>query len=506
MFRLIRLNADFDHMTYVLAFDKEVVASVLTQEQGISGYEYLEKIVQVGFDIPPAELSKLKQLLAQALESLDFMTNLGEENLIRWVDFAAGGLDKLIRTPRDVVRYINGLAVNGGLVSDEVNPVDLAAIEAIRTFAPEFYSFIRNNRDIVIGPTGGTLMIRDQTTQEGHRRRLDEALSLVKPELQPAIREICSQLFPETEPLNDGPTFASGDYEGWRKERRICTVDFFPRYFYLRPSEQEVSQAEFVLIIGGAGNRDELVTRLDQMVDVGRIDNFLRRLGDAAAEVPEKDIESLVLALFEIGDKLSTGLRSDNQLLAVSSVIHKLLARLPESARQSTLLTAATSTSSLGTVVYFTRLFSEDSRGERQLIDEARWKEVINNLVTRIRAAAEGTTLISSPHFAILLYRWRDWAPIEESQKFVERLVESDDGVLDFVQGMLTPKSTTVGKYAARMGWYFPTEGVKGFIAPELLVKPLQRIKRERWADVTDLQREAINAFFESREPDSELL
>lgn len=45
MFRLIRLNADFDGMTYVLAFDRDVVASVLTQEQGVSGSEYLEKIV-----------------------------------------------------------------------------------------------------------------------------------------------------------------------------------------------------------------------------------------------------------------------------------------------------------------------------------------------------------------------------------------------------------------------------------------------------------------------------
>ena len=70
MFRLIRLNADFDRMTYVLAFDRDVVASVLTQEQGVSGSEYLEKIVQVGFDIPPAEPDKLKRLFSQELDKL----------------------------------------------------------------------------------------------------------------------------------------------------------------------------------------------------------------------------------------------------------------------------------------------------------------------------------------------------------------------------------------------------------------------------------------------------
>ena len=164
MFRLIRLNADFDQMTYVLAFDRDVVASVLTQEQGVSGNEYLEKIVQVGFDIPAAEPSKLKRLFSQALENSDFLANIGEENIIRWFDLQAGRLDKLIRTPRDVVRYINGLVLNGGIVLDEVNAVDLAAVEAIRTFAPEFYAFIRDNRDIVVGPTGGSLSIGEQST------------------------------------------------------------------------------------------------------------------------------------------------------------------------------------------------------------------------------------------------------------------------------------------------------------------------------------------------------
>ena len=45
MFRLIRLNADFDHMSYVLAFDRDVVASALTQEQGVSGSEYLGSLL-----------------------------------------------------------------------------------------------------------------------------------------------------------------------------------------------------------------------------------------------------------------------------------------------------------------------------------------------------------------------------------------------------------------------------------------------------------------------------
>ena len=496
MFRLIRLNADFDRMTYVLAFDRNVVASVLTQEQGVSGSEYLEKIVQVGFDIPPAEPDKLQRLLSQSLNNLGYLTNSSEENLIRWIDLKAGGLDKLIRTPRDVVRYVNGLAINGGIVSDEVNPVDLAGIEGIRTFAPELYSFIRDNRDIVVGPTGGSFSMSDPNTSELHRKQLDEAYSRCKPELQTAIREICLQLFPEIETLNNGSTFGGGFYEAWRKSRRICTVDYFPRYFYLRPSDEEVTQAEFEAIVGYAGNHAQLVIRLGELVGSGKIDNFLGRLGDAAPDLPEEDIESAVLALFDTGDKLETGLWSDNQLLSVGSVVHKLLTRLTEPERLSVLLKAAAKSISLGAVVYFTRLYGEHSQMEKALLGEAGWNNVRNRLVTRISTAAEDLSLAQSPHLDILLYRWREWAPIEDSRMFVKRLTESDDGVLAFLQGMIAQKSSSAGKYASRTGWYLPIDGVSEFIDPKVLVKPLQQIKRERWADMNDLQREATDAFF----------
>ena len=503
MFRLIRLNADFDRMTYVLAFDRDVVASVLTQEQGVSGNAYLEKIVQVGFDIPPAEPGKLKGLFSQALDNIDFMANMDEKDFIRWIDLQTGGLDKLLRTPRDVVRYINGLAVNGGIVSDKVNPVDLAAVEAIRTFAPEFYAFIRNNRDIVVGPTGGSFGLGDQPTREYHRRQLDEASSLGDSELKTPIREICRQLFPETETFYDGATFGGGYYDAWRQAKRICTVDFFPRYFYLRPSDQEVTQAEFDAIVGDAGNHTQLMNRIEKLVDTAKIDNFLGRLEDAATGLPEEHAEALVLALFDLGDKLEAGLGSANELLRMAGVVHKLLVRLTEPARGNIVLKAAATASSLGGVVYFTRLYSEHSRVERQLLDEAEWNEVIDKLVTRVSAAAEDMTLAQSPHLGILLYRWKEWAPTEDSQRFVERLTGSDDGVLDFLQGMISQRSTSVGRYASRRGWYLPIDGVKEFIDPEVLVGPLQRIKRERWADMTDLQRAATDAFFEARESSS---
>ena len=51
IFRLVRLTASFPNVIYLVAFDRKRVEDALTEE-GIDGRNYLEKIVQVSFDIP----------------------------------------------------------------------------------------------------------------------------------------------------------------------------------------------------------------------------------------------------------------------------------------------------------------------------------------------------------------------------------------------------------------------------------------------------------------------
>ena len=502
MFRLIRLNADFDSVTYVLAFDRNVVESVLRMEQGVSGHEYLEKIVQVGFDIPPAEPSKLKQIFLQKTQSLGLFSPSDADNSIRWINLEAVGFYQLIRTPRDVVRYANGLIVNGGIVKDEVNPVDFAALEAIRTFAPDLYAFIRGNRDIVVGLSALAPIIGQETPSGDYRARVEEALLLCNPDLRDALREICKQLFPQIAVAYGHTPYRNSFYDGWRRAKRICTNEFFPRYFYLRPSEQEVSQAEFEGLVRIESDHDTRVAQLGELIDSGKIDNFLERLGDSNTEVPEEFIQPIVLALFDLGDKLTTGLQWIHQLLRVSGVVHKLLLRQQEATRLSILLTVAKESVSLGAAVYFVRLWCQPSQSESKLIDEEGWDEIRSYLLGRIRAAASDMTLANSPHLAILLYRWKEWGLIEEIREFADRLVESDDGVLVFLQGMMAQKSTSVGEYAALQGWHIPLENVGEFVDVETLHKSVQRIKIERGDDVSALARAAIEAFMEGMTPE----
>ena len=76
-----------------------------------------------------------------------------------------------------------------------------------------------------------------------------------------------------------------------------------------------MTQSEFDAIIRVADDREQLALRLCELVDKGRIDNFLIRLRDTALDLPEDRIESAALAVFDTGDKLTTGLWPVHQLL-----------------------------------------------------------------------------------------------------------------------------------------------------------------------------------------------
>jgi predicted KAP-like P-loop ATPase len=51
IFQLVKASADFPNLVYMLCFERQIITKSLTTE-AFNGQDYLEKIIQVGFDIP----------------------------------------------------------------------------------------------------------------------------------------------------------------------------------------------------------------------------------------------------------------------------------------------------------------------------------------------------------------------------------------------------------------------------------------------------------------------
>ena len=84
IFQLVNSVAGFPHTVYLLSYDKDIVAHALDDVQGQRGAEYLEKIIQVPFDMPPIDEFRVRTILKEKLEAIRKDTNSEQFDEMHW--------------------------------------------------------------------------------------------------------------------------------------------------------------------------------------------------------------------------------------------------------------------------------------------------------------------------------------------------------------------------------------------------------------------------------------
>ena len=115
LLRMIRLNADFENVIYLLAFDKHVVEynlnepNVLNETSVIRGSDYLEKIIQVSFDLPQPSPQLITNLLRDEISKI--LSSLKTRKIAdqRFEKIWDHGFNKHFTNRRQIKRYVNGL-------------------------------------------------------------------------------------------------------------------------------------------------------------------------------------------------------------------------------------------------------------------------------------------------------------------------------------------------------------------------------------------------------------
>jgi predicted KAP-like P-loop ATPase len=151
IFQLVKLTARFPYIVYVLAFDRSAVADALKEVGVDSGEEYLEKIVQVSFDLPAISEATLTSFITEGIDSLLQKYKPAHFDTHRFGNLFHGGFRHAFSSVRQVRRFLNGLEFILSLIGKEVNGVDIVGVEALRTFHPRAFAVVRNHRDLFAG-------------------------------------------------------------------------------------------------------------------------------------------------------------------------------------------------------------------------------------------------------------------------------------------------------------------------------------------------------------------
>jgi len=463
LFKVIKALTDFPNVVYLLAFDRQVTAAALGENTSISGDDYLEKIIQVPFELPVIDTVTLRNAFLSRLNVI--LADAPEESFDKsyWARIYIEGIEPLIDVPRDIVRIINTLNVTYSAVKGEVNPVDFVAIEVVRVMLPDFYNIIRANENKFVGHSDNNTGPAAAELKAFH----DNWLSQMPEHRRKISKQIAKHLFPKLQSVWSNIYYSADRELEWRRTRRMCNADIFPIYFRLALPEGAISSQEMELLTANTVDADKFEATLLSAVQVKRADGtskaraLLDRLMDYVENgITTEAVPNVIKALFRIGDDL---LLETDELpemfevgndVRVSRIIYHLLKRVDPAARGTLMIDAIRGGRALRIAGYMIGVFSDaisKPESDAALMDAQSLHALESEFASKMRQAAGSGQLLNRPHLPNLLARWAQWGDINEIREWAEHVTADNEGLISFVACFLgKTRSRGFGDYTVK--------------------------------------------------------
>lgn len=495
IFQLVKMLGDFPNTVYLLAFDRDVVIKALQKVQEGPGEEYLEKIVQIPFELPVISKQEVESLLFSQLDELMVDIPEGKWDTTYWGNVYHSGLRYFFGNIRDVTRYINSLRFSFSMVKDEVNAIDFLTITALQVFEPGVYAGIRDNKDVFAGIFGEGSGGRDAVTAQA-KARCDEVLVRAVALNQAQVKELLEKLFPKLESIYSNTAYGYEWLASWRLSARVCSPDVFDTFFRLSIPKGELSQKEIETIIGLATEEQAFSESLMRLREDGRIVRLLERLEYYTREViPPERIATIVRVLMNIGDTFpegKQGMFETDTPMRILRLFHQLSRRFEDQTRRFELLKDAilNATGSIYTVVHevgvlgqqhgkWTSKKEQPEPEENRTVNAVQLEELENIACDKIRESAAAGRLGEHPNLVSILYSWQQWCPDggEAVSQFVKAMAKPNDGLIRLIQAFVGKSySQGIGDYVARTNWKINLKSVSEFISVDELTPKVRTL------------------------------
>ena len=268
MFGLVKANADFPNLIFLLLFQRDTVAENLGKALNVSGSDYLKKIIQLEFNIPAADERQMKTaLLDGILNSLleDEKENLEKDRLDAFLN---NYTSEYFQTLRDIYRFSTTLKFHTSLLRKtgalEVNAVDLVILETLRLLQPNVYHAIQKAKG-TLTVTPNQLELAKDEFPDAIGKALAKVQSILKSssdDVREQTEGMMSLLFPLAMHMaDDEEEMPEINPETMHSQRRVCDEKSFDLYFYFTvpPGEETSIDAFNTALQRGDFNRQERV-------------------------------------------------------------------------------------------------------------------------------------------------------------------------------------------------------------------------------------------------------
>jgi len=308
IFRLIKGIADFDNITYVLLFDREVVSKSLVKYKAEKGSKYLDKVIQYPLTIPQPYTAKVIRLLTDRLDSL--LSTMGNGNY--HFDENDWGevyrlLSRYIKNVRDVNKIFDAFSFEYISISKDVNFVDFFVITLIRLHVHELYLVIKNKPELFNYDLAYTRLGMYGTDDD--RKRQEEIVKRIKddyPELDNHL-DLLQTVFPVFSSY--GPRSINGDHN----RKSIADKFYFENYFSMTVSEDKLSFDKYHTYLDLLINEIELFKNELKRLNSDKIQQFFKMYEAHTSDNITDDLRMKVIhnIVYSIGQKNDRDFRKD---------------------------------------------------------------------------------------------------------------------------------------------------------------------------------------------------
>lgn len=479
IFQIVKSIGDFTNTVYLLSLDKEHVTRIL----GEDSEEYLEKLIQLPFEVPAISKQDLENILFDRLKNIILLVPEDAWQTEYWADVYYSTIKFFFESCRDITRYINTLSFGFVRVKEVVNPVDFFALTAIRVFEPNIYDGIRDNKDLFADLINNVYQFDKQKMGED-KIRCDEILNRAERFPPEMLLQLLMQLFPRLRSIYQPNVSFYHSEQLARKNKRICSPDVFDIYFRLSMPSGYIPDSEMDAILLAANHEEDFAQALLRLNQDDRVTKFLDLLdGVAVNKIPIENIRNVINALMDSADLFGQGetnLISFNTPMRIHRIFHQLLRRLPTTTERFAIYRDAivNSKNSLYIIVHELseqekeHIETEDTYvpAEHRDFTSGQLHELQSLAVGKIIYWAELGRLIEHPNLLPILYAWKKWGNKEACSNYIIEATKNDRGIVAFLYAALKePVEEAISKQEKNAQWQESLKNIEEFVPPSII-------------------------------------
>ena len=493
--RLVRLVADFPRVSYLLAFDRQRVEEALGRGDAAVGRDYLEKIVQVSHPLPIPDRQVLRQIATGALDTVIDGSKARPLDETYWRRVFLPVIDPLLRTPRDVVRYSNG--VRGALraLGEEVNLVDVLALEAYRVLMPEIVDRLARLTPALTTVGSGFIGLSSpyDGRQAEYKAQLEQLVASAG-ERSAAVAALLKELFPATQQFLSNWSYGPDESKAWRRERRVASLEVFGFYLTHTLPPGSLPAALVELAFASLADRGALESVLARMTDE-ELGPLLNRLEDFEYQFPD-DPTGAIIALANLRPRLppsgpvlllsggSAELRLDRVLLRLERKVE------PEARREEVLRAAFPEIQTLSARMWLVFHAGHRENVGSKLISEAVQSALEDELRQSIRSTAIAE--LARERDLLRLLHFLKEAGAAADQALVDAVVADDGALAGLLASGLSEESSESSDGTVTRTSVLPWKPLEDLVAAGVLEKRVASLNSEGEPSRSSREREAV--------------